>query len=134
MVCTISAQRRLHGRMQYGLLTLAGAFGLDGSLLTGRTLLNLDTEDWGEIFIGCAGKSSFDACARSARKQAASAHCSCTSFLGAVLQRVMLPSDHLHAAFCSCCLLMSLAAFCCLDSMAVLPVSFYPTVIMSKGC
>lgn len=35
----------------------AGAFGLDGSLLTGRTLLNLDTEDWGEIFIGCAGKA-----------------------------------------------------------------------------
>lgn len=35
----------------------AGAFGLDGSLLTGRTLLNLDTEDWGEIFIGCAGKN-----------------------------------------------------------------------------
>ena len=34
----------------------AGAFGLDGSLLTGRTLLNLDTEDWGEIFIGCAGE------------------------------------------------------------------------------
>lgn len=33
-----------------------GAFGLDGSLLTGKTLLNLDTEDWGEIFIGCAGK------------------------------------------------------------------------------
>ena len=34
----------------------AGAFGLDGSLLTGKTLLNLDTEDWGEIFIGCAGE------------------------------------------------------------------------------
>ncbi len=24
-------------------------------MLRGRTLLNLDTEDWGEIFIGCAG-------------------------------------------------------------------------------
>ena len=23
--------------------------------ITGKTLLNLDTEDWGEIFIGCAG-------------------------------------------------------------------------------
>jgi dipeptidase D len=34
---------------------LTGAFGLDGSMLTGRTLLNLDTEDWGAIFIGCAG-------------------------------------------------------------------------------
>jgi len=38
------------------LVCYAGAFGLDGSLLTGRTLLNLDTEDWGEIFIGCAGE------------------------------------------------------------------------------
>ncbi|CAL5222920.1 g5353 [Coccomyxa viridis] len=34
---------------------LTGAFDLDPSLLTGKTLLNLDTEDWGEIFIGCAG-------------------------------------------------------------------------------
>ena len=25
------------------------------SALTGKTLLNLDTEDWGEIFVGCAG-------------------------------------------------------------------------------
>lgn len=34
---------------------LTGAFGLDGSLLSGRTLLNLDTEEWPEVFIGCAG-------------------------------------------------------------------------------
>ncbi|KAK9818925.1 hypothetical protein WJX74_001245 [Apatococcus lobatus] len=34
---------------------LTGAFQLDGSIVTGRTMLNLDTEDWGEIFIGCAG-------------------------------------------------------------------------------
>lgn len=34
---------------------LTGAFGLDGSLLKGRTMLNLDTEDWPEVFIGCAG-------------------------------------------------------------------------------
>ncbi|KAK9830529.1 hypothetical protein WJX72_012284 [[Myrmecia] bisecta] len=34
---------------------LTGAFELDASMLSGRTLLNLDTEDWGEIFIGCAG-------------------------------------------------------------------------------
>ncbi len=44
----------------------AGAFGLDGNLLTGRTLLNLDTEDWGEICIGCAGaqlnSASFAGC------------------------------------------------------------------------
>ena len=34
---------------------LTGAFGLDGSMLKGRVLLNLDTEEWPEIFIGCAG-------------------------------------------------------------------------------
>lgn len=34
---------------------LTGAFELDGSLLQGRMMLNLDTEDWGEVFIGCAG-------------------------------------------------------------------------------
>ncbi|KAF5837088.1 hypothetical protein DUNSADRAFT_4869 [Dunaliella salina] len=34
---------------------LTGAFGISPDLLEGRTMLNLDTEDWGEIFIGCAG-------------------------------------------------------------------------------
>jgi dipeptidase D len=34
---------------------LVGAFNLDGSMLKGKTLLNLDTEDWPDIFIGCAG-------------------------------------------------------------------------------
>ncbi|EFN51344.1 hypothetical protein CHLNCDRAFT_59267 [Chlorella variabilis] len=34
---------------------LTGAFQLDGTMLHGRTLLNLDTEDWGDVFIGCAG-------------------------------------------------------------------------------
>ncbi len=34
---------------------LTGAFALDGALLQGRTLLNLDTEEWGAICIGCAG-------------------------------------------------------------------------------
>ncbi|BDA48997.1 Cytosol non-specific dipeptidase [Coccomyxa sp. Obi] len=34
---------------------LTGAFDLDANMLTGQVLLNLDTEDWGEIFIGCAG-------------------------------------------------------------------------------
>lgn len=32
-----------------------GAFGLGGSMLTGRILINLDSEDEGELFIGCAG-------------------------------------------------------------------------------
>lgn len=34
---------------------LIGAFNLDGNMLRGKTLLNLDTEDWPDIFIGCAG-------------------------------------------------------------------------------
>ena len=34
---------------------LTGAQGLDGSLLSGRTLLNLDSEDDGKLFVGCAG-------------------------------------------------------------------------------
>ncbi len=34
---------------------LTGAFGLDENLLKGRILLNLDSEDEGELFIGCAG-------------------------------------------------------------------------------
>lgn len=34
---------------------LTGAFGLKPGLLKGRILLNLDSEDEGQIFIGCAG-------------------------------------------------------------------------------
>ncbi|MEH6550159.1 MAG: beta-Ala-His dipeptidase [Pseudomonadales bacterium] len=34
---------------------LQGALQLDASMLSGRRMLNLDTEDWGELFIGCAG-------------------------------------------------------------------------------
>ena len=34
---------------------LTGAFELDGSMLTGRTMLNLDTEEWGALYVGCAG-------------------------------------------------------------------------------
>lgn len=34
---------------------LSGAFGLDPSILKSTILLNLDSEDEGEIFIGCAG-------------------------------------------------------------------------------
>lgn len=34
---------------------LTGAFGLDPKFLKGRILLNLDSEDEGELFIGCAG-------------------------------------------------------------------------------
>lgn len=34
---------------------LTGAFRLEPNLLTGKILINLDSEDEGEIFIGCAG-------------------------------------------------------------------------------
>lgn len=34
---------------------LTGAFGLESGFLSGSVLLNLDSEDEGEIFIGCAG-------------------------------------------------------------------------------
>lgn len=34
---------------------LTGAFALKDNFLTGKTLINLDSEDEGEIFIGCAG-------------------------------------------------------------------------------
>ncbi|MDR2031477.1 MAG: aminoacyl-histidine dipeptidase [Azoarcus sp.] len=32
-----------------------GALGLEADALRGRLLLNLDTEEWGELYIGCAG-------------------------------------------------------------------------------
>lgn len=34
---------------------LNGASGLDAAMLTGKTMLNLDTEDWQELYVGCAG-------------------------------------------------------------------------------
>ncbi|WP_291993166.1 aminoacyl-histidine dipeptidase [Candidatus Accumulibacter sp. ACC003] len=34
---------------------MGGARGLPAGLLQGRLLLNLDTEEWGEFFLGCAG-------------------------------------------------------------------------------
>lgn len=34
---------------------LYGASALDSRLLSGARMLNLDTEDWGEFFIGCSG-------------------------------------------------------------------------------
>ncbi|QLG87489.1 aminoacyl-histidine dipeptidase [Chitinibacter bivalviorum] len=34
---------------------MTGAQGLQAGLLQGQLLFNLDTEDWGEIYVGCAG-------------------------------------------------------------------------------
>jgi dipeptidase D len=39
---------------------LTGATNLDGKLLTGRTLLNLDSEEDGTLFVGCAGGCTTD--------------------------------------------------------------------------
>jgi dipeptidase D len=39
---------------------LTGATNLDGKLLTGRTLLNLDSEEDGVLFVGCAGGCTSD--------------------------------------------------------------------------
>jgi dipeptidase D len=35
---------------------LTGAFELDGGMLHGRTMVNLDTEEHGQVYIGCAGE------------------------------------------------------------------------------
>ncbi len=40
---------------------MTGAFGLDASLLKGKLLLNLDTEEFGYIYVGCAGGANVDA-------------------------------------------------------------------------
>lgn len=39
---------------------LTGAFALSTTMLTGRILLNLDSEDWGVITVGCAGGGNSD--------------------------------------------------------------------------
>lgn len=40
---------------------LYGASGLDASMLNATRMLNLDTEEWGEIYIGCAGGYGYEA-------------------------------------------------------------------------
>ena len=39
---------------------MGGARGLAGGLLQARRMLNLDTEDWGEFYLGCAGGLDVD--------------------------------------------------------------------------
>ena len=39
---------------------LTGAFALGSDMLTGKVLLNLDSEDWGVITVGCAGGGNSD--------------------------------------------------------------------------
>ena len=39
---------------------LGGALNLDAALLTGSVMLNLDTEDWHELYVGCAGGGGWE--------------------------------------------------------------------------
>lgn len=39
---------------------LGGALNLDPSLITGDLMLNLDTEDWHELYVGCAGAGGWE--------------------------------------------------------------------------
>ncbi len=39
---------------------LKGAWGVDGSFFEGKRLLNLDTEEWGSFYIGCAGGIDYE--------------------------------------------------------------------------
>lgn len=39
---------------------LKGAWGVDASHLDGKKMLNLDTEEWGSLYIGCAGGIDYE--------------------------------------------------------------------------
>jgi dipeptidase D len=47
---------------------MSGAHGLATDVLTGELMLNLDTEDWGEYYLGCAGGSDVNVDASYAEK------------------------------------------------------------------
>ncbi len=60
MLAVMEAQELVHGPLEL-LFTideetgLTGASGLDGNLLHGRQLINLDSEEEGAIYVGCSG-------------------------------------------------------------------------------
>lgn len=39
---------------------LKGAWGVDATYLKGKKMINLDTEDWGSLYIGCAGGIDYE--------------------------------------------------------------------------
>src|SRR5690606_24877723 len=39
---------------------LVGAWGVQASKLKGRKMINLDTEEWGSLYIGCAGGIDYE--------------------------------------------------------------------------
>lgn len=60
ILAALEDETLLHGPLE-ALLTvdeeagMGGARGLEAGVLKGRRMLNLDTEDWGEFYLGCAG-------------------------------------------------------------------------------
>ncbi len=60
ILAALEAQDLVHGPLE-ALLTvdeeagMGGARGLASGILQGRLMLNLDTEEWGEFYLGCAG-------------------------------------------------------------------------------
>jgi dipeptidase D len=60
MLAVMEAQELVHGPLEL-LFTideetgLTGASGLDGNLLNGRQLVNLDSEEEGAVYVGCSG-------------------------------------------------------------------------------
>ncbi|HCZ14537.1 MAG: Cytosol non-specific dipeptidase [Candidatus Accumulibacter phosphatis] len=60
ILAVLEAKDLVHGPLE-ALLTvdeeagMSGARGLAGGVLQGRLMLNLDTEEWGEFYLGCAG-------------------------------------------------------------------------------
>ncbi|WP_174875156.1 aminoacyl-histidine dipeptidase [Vogesella oryzae] len=59
-LAALTADDIVHGPLEV-LLTLdeeagmGGALGLEAGLLQGKMLINIDTEEWGEFYMGCAG-------------------------------------------------------------------------------
>lgn len=51
---------------------LQGAMGLDSSRISATRMINLDTEEWGEIYIGCAGGYGYEATRTLKREQPSS--------------------------------------------------------------
>ena len=56
---------------------LNGALNLDASLFKGRKMINLDTEEWGAIYIGCAGGIDAKLSGKTQKVDASKNHLSC---------------------------------------------------------
>jgi dipeptidase D len=65
-MAVLSSKDLVHGPIE-ALFTIdeetgmTGAFGLQGGLLNGSILLNMDSEDEGELYVGCAGGTNANA-------------------------------------------------------------------------